>query len=167
MAFNIENKSSLRLNSVPVGTLVDVIDYGRKKVMATGTFGGFRNGKGEVIEAPSVMKNAPSDTTISLTLAGDNVGEPVELVLHKDPAGFGAFGRIVEGKWLRVTVYASTETVRAVVASKAKPEAEAEAEASAEGETVPAEKPKRGRKAKKEVVEPTVEEVTETAEQVA
>lgn len=165
MAFNIENKSSLRLNSVPVGTLVDVIDYGRKKVMATGTFNGFRNGAGEAIEAPSVMKNAPSDTTISLTLVGDNVGEPVELVLHKDPAGFGAFGRVVEGKWLRVTVYANTDTVRAIVASKAKPETEAEP--SAEGETVPAEKPKRGRKAKKEAAEPTVEEVTETAEQVA
>lgn len=162
MAFNIENKSSLRLNSVPVGTLVDVIDYGRKKVMATGTFNGFRNGKGETIEAPVVMKNAASDTTISLTLAGDNVGEPVELVLHKDPAGFGAFGRIVEGKWLRVTVYANTETVRAVVASKAKPEKEGEP--SAESEVT--EKPKRGRKpkAKVEVTEPTVEEVTETVE---
>ena len=131
MAFNIENAASLRLNKIPAAAGVIIVDYARKKVLATlpqgATFAGFFDGKGNAIPAPSVMKATPQDTVMRFvnTVQGEDDTVTEETVTFtKDPAGFGCFGYTDEaGKWKRITVYASPDVLANVAELKAKADA--------------------------------------------
>lgn len=189
MAFDIANRSSLRLNHIIVGQSVTLADFASKKpIFDTAVFNGWTVGN-EAIEAPKVIKSAPQGVEMhfTATVPAEEGGKPSELhlTLVKDPAGFGAmFLRTIkvvkeaEGDQpaeyketlRRVTAYATSEviehsrTVRKPVKVEA-PEAPT-SEAPAATEEAPVEKKAskgKGRKAKAkvEVNEPEVEEVTE------
>lgn len=136
MAFKTakENTASLKLNQIPTGAFVDLYDFKSKKLIAEGAkLIGWKNGKGEVIPAPSVMINAAPDTTITFETYHEDTTS--EMVLVKDPNGAGCFFRVVSEKdkpdtLRRVTAYASKETVAAVRASRVKEKAEETAQVS-------------------------------------
>lgn len=183
MAFNIENKASLKLNRIAVGATVALIDYPTKKAFAEmAIFKGWQDGNGNAISAPAVMKAMDQKTTMVfgvLTKNDDGHYDESPLVLVKDPAGFGCmFRKVTKGEGenateslRRVTAYASPEVIAASKPAPVVQEAATDAPDITEGETLAApvteEKPKRGRKgskkAKAENVTPEAEisEVTE------
>lgn len=139
MAFDIANRSSLRLNHIIVGQAVDLCDFSSKKVIHEGAvFAGWTAGGAE-LEAPKVLKNAPADAQMTFTAADGAV-----ITLVKDPNGFGAmFLRATkevkvktgEGETAttethtkevlrRVTAYASAETISESRAARAPAKAE-------------------------------------------
>ena len=178
----IEGTKSLRLNTIPAGASVSLHDFQTGKPFATGTLSAWRNGKGENIPAPSVMKAMPADTTLDFIVNTENAetGETdsAVLTLVKDPAGYGCMFRNVqtdetkEPILRRVTAYAASD-VFAERDAKRKKEAEEKAKAKALAEIAANEaekennkpKGKQGRKAKGEATNtesaPVVEETTE------
>lgn len=173
MAFNIENKASLKLNRIAVGATVALIDYPTKKAFAEmAIFRGWQDGNGNAIPAPAVMKSMDKNTTMVfgvLTENEDGHYNENPLVLVKDPAGFGCmFRKVTKGEGenateslRRVTAYASPDVIAASNPAPVVQEAAPDAPATEE-------QPKRGRKggkkAKAENVTPEadISEVTET-----
>lgn len=176
MAFNIENATSLRLNKIPAGAGVVIVDYARKKALATlphgAVFVGFFDAEGNAMAAPSVMKAAPQGTVMRFvhTVTGeDNTTTDETVTFTKDPAGYGCFGYTDEaGKWKRITVYAGESVMQTVATIKAEADAaklaaqKAKADAEAKAPEAPTEKKAskgKGRKAKETeaVAEPEAE----------
>ena len=185
---NVEGLKSLRLNTIPVGSKVTLVDFPTKTPFATATLSAWRNGKGETIAQPVgvTMKNLPADTTIlfevdELNEAGEITGTS-ELSLTKDTNGYGCFFRNMQTDpekapvFRRVTAYATSDVVeekdkqkKAIADAKqaAKIAKElAEHEAAKSQPAAEAKPAKRGRPAK-EKVEEVAPVVTETTEQVA
>lgn len=182
MAFNIDGKASLKLNRIAVGAAVVLCDYATKKAFAENAiFKGWRDGNGNEVSAPAVMKAMAQDWTMAFDLVtvsekdGETVTETAPLVLTKDPAGFGCMFRTVGDKLRRVTAYASPEVI---AASKPAPVVQEETtEGKPEGDNaetlaapvVQASKPKRSRKgkAKAENVTPESDISEVTADETA
>lgn len=179
MAFNIENATSLRLNKIPAGAGVVIVDYARKKALTTlphgAVFVGFFDGEGNAMAAPAVMKATPQSTVMrfSHTVTGeDNTTTDETVTFTKDPAGFGCFGYTdANGKWKRITVYAGETVMQTVASIKAEADAAKlaaqkakEAEEATKATEAPdvTEKPTKGKKAKKA----TPAEETQAAEEV-
>lgn len=150
MAFNIANRSSLRLNHILVGQLVTLVDFQSKKVLhENAAFRGWSL-DGNDVEAPKVIKSAPQniemvfDAIVDLDkpLTGDNLQN---VILVKDPAGFGAmFLKTVKGEGddqkvtlRRVTAYATEETIQRSKAVRNPPKAEKVEAAPEETEAQP------------------------------
>lgn len=173
---NVEGLKSLRLNTIPVGSKVTLVDFPTKTPFATATLSAWRNGKGETIPQPvnTKMKSLPADTTILFVVderneAGEITGNH-ELTLHKDKDGYGCFFRNTQPDaekapiLRRVTAYATSDVVEAKDKQKkaiadAKAAAKIAKELAEHEEAKPA---KRGRPAKeKEEQKPVVTETTE------
>ena len=129
---NVEGLKSLRLNAIPVGSKVTLVDFNSKAPFATATLSAWRNGKGETIAQPvnTTMLKLPEDTTILFVVderneAGEITGTH-ELTLHKDEGGYGCFFRNTQPDpekpaiLRRVTAYAASDVLKARDAQKKK-----------------------------------------------
>ena len=182
---NVEGLKSLRLNAIPVGSRVTLVDFNSKDAFATATLSAWRNGKGETIAQPvnTTMKNLPADTTILFAVddrneAGEITGTH-ELSLTRDKDGYGCFFRNTQPDpekpaiLRRVTAYAASDVLEArdvqkkkladekAAAKIAKELAEHEAAKTNGTDAKPA---KRGRPAKEKVEQAEANTVTETTE---
>lgn len=125
MAFDIANKSSLRLNRIPEGSQVVLVDFVTKATkFENAKFIGWFDGETKV-ESPKVIKSMPQNWVMKFE-ALDAEQNTVELKLVKDPAGFGAmFLEITKDEKTtlrRMTAYAAPEVHEAYKASVAKKE---------------------------------------------
>lgn len=91
------------------------------------TFNGFRNGAGEQVANPKVLKAMPQDWTMSFT-GTDAEGKSEDIVVTKDPDGYGA---MFIGK-RRVTFGADPDLVAKLKAAKEAALAEAKSKKAAE-----------------------------------
>lgn len=175
MAFNItDRRASLRLNHILVGQVVDLFDFKSKRAIATAQFLGWKDGAGNAVDAPKVIKSMDQNWTMQFGVIDEDQDDIQPMTLVKDPAGFGAMflatkkehGDEITTTLRRVTAYAAPETIEASRAVRhAKPEVVAPVEGEEDGipgaetteevvaEAAPA-KQKRGRKAKAEAAAP-------------
>lgn len=147
MAFNIENRSSIRLNHILPGQAVDLCDFQSKKVVHQGAV--FQNWtlNGNVIAAPKVIKSADQGVQMHFQIPATEDTEAKELVLVKDPDGFGAmFLQITTGEGeeakttlRRMTAYASEEVINHSKTTRHPPKTEKVEAAPEQVEEVPSE----------------------------
>lgn len=159
MAFDIAGKSSLRATLVQKGADYMLIDFARKRPFAAATFLGWFDKDGKETTRPGTIKSMdPGMTMKFMTIpAADSALVPEEVVLVKDPAGYGAVFHQQGDRLYRVTMYSDNEHIaelRAARVAAAKAKAEARAAEKAAEEAAKAETP---------VVETTAEEVPEAA----
>lgn len=168
MAFNVANRASLRLNHILVGQVVDLFDFQRKSAIATAKFLGWKDGDGNAVDAPKVIKSMDQNWTMQFGAIVEGQDDLQPMTLVKDPDGFGAMflattkgeGEEAKTTLRRVTAYATPEAIEASRAVRhAKPEVVAPVEGAEDAapaadtteadisEAAPA-KPKRSRKAK-------------------
>lgn len=132
MAFNIANRSSIRLNHILAGQVVDLCDFQSKKVVHNGAV--FQNWtlNGNEIAAPKVIKSADQNVQMHFQIPATEDTEAKELVLVKDPAGFGAMflktttgeGEEAKTTLRRMTAYASEEVINKSKLERHPPKAE-------------------------------------------
>lgn len=132
MAFDIANKSSLRLNRIPEGSQVVLVDFVTKATkFENAKFIGWFDGETKV-ESPKVIKSMPQNWTMKFEVL-DEEQNVTELKLVKDPAGFGAMfletiktsptdEEFRQVTLRRMTAYAAPEVHEAYKASVAKKE---------------------------------------------
>lgn len=130
MARFSETNVSLRLNRIPVGSVVDLHNFDRRgQILASNAkFIGWFDKNDNLTETPKVIKNMDAKTTMKFEANNDD-GSSYEITLVKDKNGFGAMflettigeGDAKKDVSYRITAYASKELVESTRASGVSP----------------------------------------------